>query len=116
MRISGWSSDVCSSDLGLPVQRLALSELAGSPQYGAKIVAGPSYLQVVRAERLQAPRQHVAQHGLRIVVAALHPGPPRPAVQAFAHIRLARPVHVAPPLPPAPQQVARRLATDNGKA
>src|SRR3546814_2444176 len=82
MRISDWSSDVCSSDLrgdGLPVQRLALSELAGSPQYGAKIVASPSYLQVVRAERLQAPRQHVAQHGLRIVVAALHPGQHRQA-------------------------------------
>src|SRR3546814_3329636 len=82
---------------------------SGSPQHGAKVVAGTRYLQVVRAERLQAPRQHVTQHGFGVVVAALHPGQHRQAVQAFAHVRMVRPVQLSPQLQPATQQVAGRL-------
>src|SRR3546814_1666581 len=59
MRISDWSSDVCSSDLVL-VTRLMVSEQAGGPDLDPDVLDAAGLLVVHEgARRLQEPTEHV---------------------------------------------------------
>src|SRR3546814_7417484 len=69
MRISDWSSDVCSSDLG-DFDRVvaAVQQLVGHRTYGVKMLVG--FVQQVEAGRQEAyddrgPAERDGNHGLR---------------------------------------------------
>src|SRR3546814_9873613 len=81
MRISDWSSDVCSSDLGQLARQVELQDLALGRLGLAAVVALPGDEVVVGGRHLgrrQPLREEAAQGGNELVAGGAGDGPVRP--------------------------------------
>src|SRR3546814_14804380 len=73
MRISDWSSDVCSSDLDAPARQHAGADLLDEPRVVVvEVVAGPGLdrLDAERLARAHAPGRHREELGVGLAVDA----------------------------------------------
>src|SRR3546814_1782871 len=88
MRISDWSSDVCSSDLfGLGAQRVPVMRVQRIERAGGKLVPFP------RRQILHAPPTADDEHGFDVMLIMERPfatGPKRGDVEGKAHAVLSQ--------------------------